>query len=87
MRILLPGCDANHPELTDPLFARLKTRASTECLTLKQLLRSYVEQGLSATPSGSGSKRSAHILARLEGHLAIASEHLSNAVLFDLLDA
>jgi len=59
MRISLPGCDAHHPELPDPLFARLKARASTERLTLKQLLRSYVEQGLSATPSGSGSKRSA----------------------------
>ena len=47
-------------ELPDPLFARLKARASSERLTLKQLLRSYVEQGLSATPSGSGSKRSAH---------------------------
>ena len=41
-------------ELPDPLFARLKARASTERLTLKQLLRSYVEQGLNATPSGSG---------------------------------
>ena len=43
-------------ELPDPLFARLKARASTERLTLKQLLHSYVEQGLNATPSGSGSK-------------------------------
>ena len=33
-------------------------------------------------PSGSGSKRSAHSLPRLEGPLAIASEHLSNAALF-----
>ena len=54
-------------ELPDPLFARLKARASSERLTLKQLLRSYVEQGLGATPSGSGSKRSAHTLPRLEG--------------------
>jgi hypothetical protein len=74
-------------ELPDPLFARLKARASTERLTLKQLLRSYVEQGLNATPSGSGAKRSAHTLPRLEGPLAIGSEHLSNAALFDLLDA
>ena len=55
--------------------------------TLKQLLRSYVEQGLNPTPSGSVSKRSAHTLPRLDGPLAIASEHLSNAALFDLLDA
>ena len=74
-------------ELPDPLFARLKARASSERLTLKQWLRSYVEEGLNATSSGSGSKRSAHTLLRLEGPLAIASDHLSNAALFDLLDA
>ena len=74
-------------ELPDPLFARLKARASTERLTLKQLLRSYVEQGVNATPRGSGSKRSAHTLPPLMGPLAIGSEHLSNAALFDLLDA
>ena len=61
-------------ELPDPLFARLKARASSERLTLKQLLRSYVEQGLSATPSGSGSKRSAYTLPRLEGPLAMESD-------------
>ncbi len=32
-------------ELPDPLFARLKARAASEHLTLKQLLQSYVEQG------------------------------------------
>jgi len=74
-------------ELADPLFARLKARASSEPPTLNQLLRSYVEQGLNATPSGSGSKRSAHTLPRLEGPLAMENEHLSNAALFGLLDA
>ena len=74
-------------ELPDPLFARLKARAVSERLTLKQLLHSYVEQGLNATPAASGAKRSAHTLPRLEGALAIAGEHLSNAALFDLLDA
>jgi len=74
-------------ELADPLFARLKALASSEPPTLKQLLRSYVEQGLNATPSGSGSKRSAHTLPRLEGPLAMENEHLSNAALFGLLDA
>ena len=38
-------------ELPDPLFARLKARAASERLTLKQLLRSYVEQGLNTTPA------------------------------------
>jgi predicted DNA-binding ribbon-helix-helix protein len=33
-------------ELPDPLFARLKARASSQRVTLKQLLHSYVEQGL-----------------------------------------
>lgn len=56
-------------------------------IILKQLLRSYVEQGLNATPAGSGSKRSANTLQRLEGALAIEGVHLSNAALFDLLDA
>ena len=36
-------------ELPDPLFARLKARAANEGVTLKRLLRSYVEQGLGAT--------------------------------------
>ena len=35
-------------ELPDPLFARLKARAAREQITLKQLLQSYVEQGLMA---------------------------------------
>jgi len=51
------------------------------------LLRSYVEQGLNATPAGSGSQRSAGTLPRVEGPLAISGEHLSNAALFELLDA
>ena len=74
-------------ELPDPLFAHLKARAVSERLSLKQLLRSYVEQGLNATPAGSGSKRSAHALPRVEGPLAISGQHLSNAALFNLLDA
>ena len=44
-------------------------------------------QGLNATPAASGAMRSAHTLPRLEGPLAIEGEHLSNAALFDLLDA
>ena len=45
-------------ELPDPLFARLKARAASERVTLKQLLRSYVEQGLSAPPERAGPSRS-----------------------------
>ena len=51
-------------ELPDPLFARLKARAASERLTLKQLLRSYVEQGLSAAPERAGLSRSAATLPR-----------------------
>ena len=42
---------------------------------------------MKATPAGSGSKRSAHTLPRVEGPLAISGQHLSNAALFNLLDA
>ena len=74
-------------ELPDPLFARLKARASSEHLTLKQLLQSYVEQGLITMPERSSQKRSAQTLPRLEGLLALESEQLSNAALFEFLDA
>lgn len=74
-------------ELPDPLFARLKARAASEQVTLKQLLRSYVEQGLSAASADAQPARSASSLPRLEGPLAVASGQLSNAGLFELIDA
>ena len=74
-------------ELPDPLFARLKARAVSERVTLKQLLQSYVEQGLDGHPVRSGRQRSAANLPRLEGLLSIQGEQLSNAGLFELLDA
>ena len=74
-------------ELPDPLFARLKARAACEQLTLKQLLRHYVEQGLDARPRPSEQKRSAATLPRLQGPLTIQADQLSNAALFELLDA
>ena len=74
-------------ELPDPLFARLKARAASEHLTLKQLLHSYVELGLSTMPERTAQKRSAQTLPRLEGLLALKGEQLSNAALFELLDA
>jgi hypothetical protein len=74
-------------ELPDPLFARLKARAASERVTLKQLLRSYVEQGLNAVPERAGLARSAATLPRLDGALAIADLQLSNACLFELLDS
>jgi hypothetical protein len=73
-------------ELPDPLFARLKARAASERVTLKQLLRSYVEQGLSTPPRAAATARSAASLPRLEGPLAISSEQCSNAGLFERLE-
>ena len=74
-------------ELPDPLFARLKARAASERVTLKQLLRAYVEQGLSTPPSAAASPRSAATLPQLNHPLAIPTDALSNATLFELLDA
>jgi hypothetical protein len=73
-------------ELPDPLFARLKARAASERVTLKQLLRSYVEQGLSTAPVRPGRQRSAATLPRVDGSLAIEHHQLSNAALFELLE-
>lgn len=74
-------------ELPDPLFARLKARAASEQVTLKQLLRTYVEQGLETSASASGGRRSSTSLPRLDGPLAIDADVLSNAALFELLEA
>jgi hypothetical protein len=73
-------------ELPDPLFARLKARAASERVTLKQLLRSYVEQGLSAAPERARLTRSVATLPRLDGTLTIGAQQFSNAALFELLD-
>ena len=53
---------------------------------LKQLLQSYVEQGLDAPPQPTPSRQSAGQLPKLEGRLAIDSSHVSNADLFELLE-
>ena len=53
----------------------------------RQLRHSYVEQGLSTMPERTAQKRSAQTLPRLEGLLALEGAQLSNAGLFELLDA
>ncbi|WP_216904071.1 hypothetical protein [Synechococcus sp. CCY 9618] len=74
-------------ELPDPLFARLKARAALEGTTLKQLLRSFVEQGLEATEREvAGRPRRAADLPRIDAHLALTPDQLSNAGLFALLE-
>ena len=74
-------------ELPDPLFARLKARAAQEHVTLKQLLRNYVEKGLSTTPPSAATQRTAESLPQLHSPLSIPSNTLSNATLFELLDS
>ena len=73
-------------ELQDPLFARLKGGAASERITLKQLLRHSVEQGLNASPPERCLQRPAAALPRLERPLAMPSDQLSNAAWFDLLE-
>ncbi len=66
-------------ELPDPLFARLKARAASEQITLKQLLQSYVEQGLMAPTQPAEPTRTASQLPQVEGSLAFDSRSASNA--------
>jgi len=74
-------------ELPDPLFARLKARAASERVTLKQLLHSYVEQGLNTAQPVGTLPRSAGTLPQLKGGFRMNTGVLSNAALFELLDA
>ncbi len=73
-------------ELPDPLFARLKAHAASRHLTLKQLLRTYVEQGLDGEPPAQRPPRSAATLPRIDGPLPIPGEQLSNSGLFSLME-
>ena len=79
--------DAHHPGAARPLFARLMARAASEQMTLKQLLRNYVEQGLNAAPPTTAPKRTAACLPQLNSPLSMSSNTLSNAALFELLDS
>ena len=74
-------------ELPDALFARLKARAAHEQMTLKQLLRNYVEQGLNAAPPAAAPQRTAATLPQLTSPLSISTTTLSNATLFELVDS
>jgi hypothetical protein len=87
VRISAPSAMRTTLELPDPLFARLKARAVREQVTLKQLLRNYVEQGLNEPPPAAAPKRTAATLPQLNSPLSISSTTLSNATLFKLLDS
>ena len=74
-------------ELPDPLFARLKARAALKQVSLKQLLRDFVEQGLDAPdPAASRGCRSASDLPTLQAPLQEQGITFSNAGLFELLE-
>jgi hypothetical protein len=74
-------------ELPDPLFARLKARAALEGTTLKQLLHSFVEQGLEASGRQAGGRpRRATDLPRIDADLPLTPDQLTNASLFALLE-
>ncbi len=73
-------------DLPDPLLARLKARAARERVTLKQLLRLYLEQALDQPAPAGSVRRTAAALPRVEGPLAIPSDQLSNAALAALLE-
>ncbi|MEB3306549.1 MAG: hypothetical protein VKK98_00190 [Cyanobacteriota bacterium] len=73
-------------ELPDSLFARLKARAASEGVPMKQLLQRYLEEGLIASSAPQVGSRSAEALPTLPPRpLAVAPEQLSNAGLFNLL--
>ncbi|WP_254993864.1 hypothetical protein [Cyanobium sp. Aljojuca 7D2] len=65
---------------TNPLTA-------SERVSLKHLLQRYVEKGLNTPPSETTLQRSAAGLPRLEVPFVREAGPLSNAALFDLLDA
>ena len=74
---------------------RLKARAELERTALKQMLRTFVEEGLERhEQSGKGPRRRAEDRPRVDGDLplrAVAERfsegvQLSNAALFELLD-
>ena len=81
----------NHLITFDVMVGRVRARAILDTGAPTTLgntaLLNALRRSLKATPAGSGSKRSAHALPRVEGPLAISGERLSNATLFDLLDA
>ncbi|NDD70111.1 MAG: hypothetical protein EBZ29_12310 [Synechococcaceae bacterium WB9_4xC_028] len=73
-------------ELPDPLFARLKIEAASQRVTLKELLRQYVEQGLNQPSAPIERQRSAQYFPCLEGAFATKTAELSNSSLFELLE-
>ncbi len=87
MRILAAAAVRTTLELPDALFARLKARAALEGTTLKQLLCSFVEQGLEAPGHGRDTRaRRAADLPRIDADLPLRPDQLSNAGLFALLE-
>lgn len=87
MRIFLSSRRAHYSRAAGSAVCAPEGPGGQRAAHPEAVLRSSVEQGLNATPTGAGSKRSARTLPRVEGPLALSGEQLSNTTLFELLDA
>ena len=76
-------------DLPDPLFRHLKARAALEGRSLRDLVVSLVERGLSAPPLESPQAPAVPAQPpsiRLGAPMALGPDRLSNAALSELLD-
>lgn len=76
-------------DLPDPLFRHLKARAALEGRSLRELVVSLLERGLTAPaplPPSESPMPTAAPSVRLGAPMALAADQLSNAALSELLD-
>jgi plasmid stability protein len=76
-------------DLPDPLFRHLKARAALEGRSLRELVVSLLERGLTAPaplPPSESPAPTAAPSVRLGAPMALAADQLSNAALSELLD-
>jgi len=74
-------------DIPDPLFRHLKARAALEGSTLRDLVLSLVQRGLSNPAQPIATPVSAELPSvRLGAPMALAADQLSNAALSELLN-
>ncbi len=74
-------------DIPDPLFRHLKARAALEGSTLRDLVLSLVQRGLSNPAQPIATPASAELPSvRLGAPMALAADQLSNAALSELLN-
>ncbi len=76
-------------DLPDPLFRHLKARAALEGRSLRELVVSLLERGLTAPaplPSSESPAPTAAPSVRLGAPMALAADQFSNAAVSELLD-